>query len=127
MLEDVLDWPRTAEYSAAWTSGGLVSTAADVARWMRALYGGSVLKPDSLTAMTAWVPASGGSSGGTFGLGTMRLHTPMGDFWGHAGSISGYLSCAGHNPTRNVTLVVLVNQDNVYLPAIWNGLVSALQ
>jgi D-alanyl-D-alanine carboxypeptidase len=122
-LDDIFNhplWP--VEYPVAWTAGAMTSTAYDVARWTRALYGGEVLTPASLSAMTTWVAGSSP----TYGLGTMRLTSSKGDFWGHVGGITGYTSWAGHSPTRNLTVIVLINQDNDYFSAIWRALVDAL-
>ena len=121
--QDITTYPLwTVEYSVAWTAGAMTGTAYDVARWIRALYSGSVLTETSLTEMTTWTSLSGS----TYGLGTERFSSSKGDFWGHLGDITGYLSMAGHSPTAQVTVIVLVNQDNVDVRAIWNALVSTL-
>jgi D-alanyl-D-alanine carboxypeptidase len=123
LLDDIFNlplWP--VEYPVAWTAGAMTSTAYDVARWIRALYGGEILSPASLSAMTQWVAGSAPA----YGLGTMRLTSSKGDFWGHIGGFTGYTSWAGHSPSRNVTVVVLINQDNDFFPSIWRGLVDAL-
>ena len=122
-LEDITShplWP--VEYPVAWTAGAMASTAYDLALWMRALYGGDVLSAESLREMTKWVPGSSP----VYGLGTMRLNSSKGEFWGHIGGITGFTSWAGHSPTLKVTVVVLVNQDSDYYSSIWNGLVNAL-
>lgn len=113
-------WP--VEYPVAWTAGAMTATAYDLARWTRTLYGGHVLNEKSVAEMTKWTSQSGSE----YGLGTLRFSTSKGDFWGHSGGITGYLSIAAHSPTRQLTVVVLVNQDNVDVGAIWNALVSAL-
>ena len=50
----------------------------------------------------------------TIGLGVMKC--PMGsDFWVHLGSsIHGHSSLAGHNPDKELTVVVLANIDPEY-------------
>ena len=100
----------------------MVSTANDLAHWIQALYGGSVLKPESLNEMTKWTSLSGS----TYGLGTVRMTSSKGEFWGHEGEITGYLASGAYSPTRQVTVIVLINQDNSDSVAIWNGLVNAL-
>ncbi|MHC1767418.1 MAG: serine hydrolase domain-containing protein [Verrucomicrobiia bacterium] len=110
------------EYPVAWTAGAMTSTAYDLALWIRALYGGHVLSDNSLGEMTKWTSLSGS----TYGLGTMRISSSKGEFWGHNGGITGYLSVAGHSPTRHTTVVVLVNQDTVDVGAIWGALVNTL-
>ena len=37
--------PLAALYTAAWTAGGMMATAQDVARWTRSLFRGDVLSP----------------------------------------------------------------------------------
>jgi D-alanyl-D-alanine carboxypeptidase len=110
------------EYPVAWTAGAMTSTAYDLALWIRALYGGDVVSKSSLAEMTKWTSQS--NSG--YGLGTGRMNTAKGDFWGHSGGITGYLSLAGHSPTRHMTVVVLLNQDTADPGTIWVALVNAL-
>jgi D-alanyl-D-alanine carboxypeptidase len=124
-LDDMSALPTTGMYSLAWAAGGMFSTALDLARWVRALYGGAVLRPDSLAQMTQWVPYNTSPFPG-YGLGTMRLSTTKGDFWGNGGLMPGYFSSSGHSPTRHITVVVLINQDHVNQGAIWLALINAL-
>ncbi len=103
------------------------STAMDLARWTWALYGGTVLQAQSLAQMTQWAPNSGSPyPWAGYGLGTMRWTTSKGDFWGHAGRMPGYRSCSGHSVTRNITVVLLVNQDSLDAVSMWKALVNAL-
>jgi D-alanyl-D-alanine carboxypeptidase len=105
-----------------WTAGGIVSTAYDLARWIEVLYGGRVLKPDSLTEMTKWSALSGSN----YGLGTLRVASSKGEFWGHDGGLPGFRSYAGYCPTCRFTVVVLVNQDDADAASVWSALVKAL-
>ena len=63
---------------------------------------------------------------GGYGMGTMRWPTAKGDFWGNGGRIPGYFSVCGHSPTRNITVVLLTNQDHVNVGEIWGALIGAL-
>jgi len=110
------------EYSAAWIAGAPTGTALDVARWMRALYGGELLEATSLAAMTKWTS----QSDFTYGLATARLQSSRGDFWGHNGGILGFRTRAGHSPSRKMTVVVMINRDDADPRASWDALVSAL-
>ena len=126
-LDDLSALPTTGMYSLIWTAGGMFSTATDLAHWVRALYGDTVLKAVSLAQMTKWAPNSGSPyPWAGYGLGTMRWSTSKGDFWGHDGRMPGYFSESGHSPTRNITVVVLINQDHVDEGAIWRALVDTL-
>ena len=99
--------PTASAASVAWAAGGIVSTAEDIARWAEALYGGDVLNPDSLSAMTdhqfSPYPL------GTYGLGT-RTHLVDGArAFGHTGSLRGYMATMWRFPAEEVTVVVLTN------------------
>jgi D-alanyl-D-alanine carboxypeptidase len=107
-------------YPLAWTAGAMTATAYDLARWLRALYGGNVVSEESLSQMTAWYSAST-----KYGLGTERIVSRLGEFWGHGGTITGYCVMAGHCPERDLTMVVLANQEGD-ISLIWNLLVTAL-
>jgi D-alanyl-D-alanine carboxypeptidase len=74
--------------SADWAGGGLVSTAADLAKFARGLADGAVLQPATLTAMHAWGPT--GVDGVDYGLGLYRVDITLdeperGTWEGHDG------------------------------------------
>jgi D-alanyl-D-alanine carboxypeptidase len=114
------------QYPVAWSAGAMAGTAHDVALWIRALYGGSLLKPESLQQMTQWHEVPSPEFGLGYGLGTMRLKSAKGDFWGHTGVITGFITHAGHSPTLNVTVALLINQDGDFYTPIWDALIDAL-
>lgn len=102
--------PISASIPAA--AGGLVSTADDLAAWMRALVGGRLLDKTSLDAMgTAAPDVPGTSPAYRYGLG-LYLWTVRGEpMIGHTGQIDGFTSMVAYLPSRDVTLVVLANDD----------------
>src|SRR4029453_15938979 len=51
-------------FSWAWGAGSMVSTAADVARFYRALFGGKLLRPQQLKQMETTVTRAVGAPGG---------------------------------------------------------------
>lgn len=57
--------------SADWAGGGLVSTAADLAKFARGLAGGHVVKPSTFAAMRAYGPTA--VDGVDYGLGLFRV------------------------------------------------------
>jgi D-alanyl-D-alanine carboxypeptidase len=73
--------------SAVWTAGALVSTAADLSKFNRALLGGDLLEPDSLAEMQETVPAGPGVG---YGLGLLELELPCGPVYGHDGIFAGF-------------------------------------
>ncbi len=126
-LEDINSrstWPVV--YPVAWSAGAMAATARDLAIWTRALYGGSVVTPETMKQMTEWHAVSSASYGLGYGLGTMRLASPKGDFWGHTGTITGFRTHAGHSPALDATMVIMINQDGGEHTAIWDALVQQL-
>jgi D-alanyl-D-alanine carboxypeptidase len=71
--------------SWAWAAGEMISTAADLNRFLRALVGGWLLRPAQLAAMMDTTDGLG-----EYGLGLFRIQLPCGTAWGHNGSIFGY-------------------------------------
>ncbi len=104
--------PFVSYYTSRPGSAGIVSTAENIARWMRRLYGGLVISPDSTTMMTTIIPESvDGSS--AYGMGTERLQTSKGDFFGHSGGAFGFSSYAVHSPKHDMTVVVWINENRL--------------
>lgn len=98
-----------------WAGGGFVSTAADLARWGRALYGGKVLKAESLKAMTTpFGVKTDLSDGAGYGLGTMVWFTPQGEAWGHTGFVPGFNAVLHHLPKEGLTLALMCNSDGAF-------------
>ena len=89
--------------SYAWTAGGIVSTASDIAHFYRALLGGRLLPPDLLQAMKT-------TTGGV-GLGLFQTPSLCGrpDLWGHDGALAAYLTLAFNSEDGKRQFVILVN------------------
>jgi D-alanyl-D-alanine carboxypeptidase len=110
VFEDVEagSWPalETSEGPA----GALVSTAADVATFTRALFSGDLVSDTTLRMMVA-------GSGfprrfDDYGLG-LELRRPdfSTDVWGHGGFLPGYRSTTWHVPEENLTTTILINDS----------------
>jgi len=103
---------RVSRWTAATSAaGGLFATAADVLTWLTALFGGRVLQPASLAAMTDFLeihdeknPPKTGA-----GLGLFRYVIDGVTYWGHAGSVPGYSSIALVAPDRGFYLAAITN------------------
>jgi serine beta-lactamase-like protein LACTB len=96
--------------SQAFASGGLVSDADDVARWLLALYEGKVLKPESLARMMAPLKLKDGKEVGYgFGIGFRPLGKTK--LAGHAGGVPGFKSWAETDPATRTVVVILNNTD----------------
>ena len=93
--------------SWGWAAGAATSTAEDLATYVEALVGGGLLTPqlqrerlDSVRPIDVSNPASA-----EYGLALARF----GPMLGHDGSLPGFQSFMGHDPDRDLTLIVLTN------------------
>ena len=94
-----------------WTSGAMRSTAADLARWGTALYGGrSVVRPATFSAMTTF-------NEDDYGLGTKRYTFGEEGGIGHSGLLKTTTSLLLYFPEQRVSLAVIANRSEVDLPA----------
>jgi D-alanyl-D-alanine carboxypeptidase len=99
------------QYSASWAgaAGGIVSSAADLLLFGRALDEGTLLDADDTAAMHETVDTHG--AGYRYGLGLMELEGVDVPIYGHGGDIWGYHSALLRFPDSDATLVLLVNRD----------------
>jgi D-alanyl-D-alanine carboxypeptidase len=101
--------------SWAWTAGGIVSTAGDVARFLAALLEGELLSPRLLAQMLETVVADG-SECDRYGLGICCTSTlfgvgsSCGPGWGHLGLTPGYTTIALSRRDGSRQAVFMVNQ-----------------
>lgn len=106
-------------YHPGWVSHGVViSTAAELARLIHALFSARLLSAESLAAMLAPHPVPGAHPGfheSAYGLGVMvDRQSPYGVLAGHGGGGPGYSAAAfsfSNVAGQRVTTVALVNQD----------------
>jgi CubicO group peptidase (beta-lactamase class C family) len=83
-------------------AGALYSTTGDLLRWTQGLFGGHVLKPESLEQMTT--PVEAGYGFGLF-IGTRNGRKVI----SHGGGIEGFTSHLAYYPEGKVTIAVLAN------------------
>ncbi|WP_443074973.1 serine hydrolase domain-containing protein [Streptomyces sp. NBC_01435] len=82
--------------SWAWAAGAMVSTGTDLNRFYAALLGGRLLAPAQLAQMRTTVPAPYMGVGARYGLGLASRPLSCGGlYWGHGGTIPGYLTRGG--------------------------------
>jgi len=100
--------------SFAWGAGNIISSASDLARFAQALFGGALLRPETLAAMQIAVSVGKwGSADLVYGLGLMCsvLHatqpTPV---CGHTGDLVGYRTALWYAPGSGLTVAVALNQ-----------------
>ena len=93
--------------SWAWAAGAGISTPDEVVTLVRALVNGNLLGPELQAQRLASVkpldPTNPGSAG--YGLALAKF----GNLYGHTGELPGYNTFAGHDPVRDVTVVVSTN------------------
>jgi D-alanyl-D-alanine carboxypeptidase len=104
--------------SFAWGAGNISSTAADLARFAQALFGGELLRPETLAAMQTFVGVDGawGARDLTYGLGLMQNVLPGAQptlVRGHTGALVGYRASLWYLPERGITIVAAINQMKV--------------
>ncbi|HEX2189360.1 MAG TPA: serine hydrolase [Longimicrobiaceae bacterium] len=92
-----------------WAGGGFASTAEDLARWARALYGGRAFPPPLLDQVLDGVEAPMLGREARYGLGVIVSPTPLGPSWGHSGYMPGYLTEMRYWPDRRIAVALQVN------------------
>ncbi|MEU7526188.1 serine hydrolase domain-containing protein [Saccharothrix sp. NPDC042600] len=92
------------DVSASWAAGGLISTAEEWPKFLRALFDGRLLPAHLLAEMKQAVPQGNGDG---YGLGLMEINTPCGTVWGHSGGFPGYRSHNYVDATGTRTVTVL--------------------
>jgi D-alanyl-D-alanine carboxypeptidase len=117
---------KTSLFSAAWTAGGLVSTAEDVVTWTESLFEGRILSENQLRKMLDFHPVDPAASGITgYGLGIQKVELNGHVFWGHGGNMPGWNSLMLYEPRLRLSIAILFNQDGVgYQPSV--ALIEAL-
>lgn len=96
-----------------WTGGGLVTRAGDLARWIRLLYGGTLLPSAYLDDLLQGQPLPEAWKGpGRYGLAVFVQDSPRGELRWHSGYYPGYNTMARYWPDADTALVVQVNRDH---------------
>jgi CubicO group peptidase (beta-lactamase class C family) len=108
-------------FAFAWSAGGVVSTAADLARWDVALMSGRLLGPDMLARMTSSA-RDGEYADAAFVYRTTRGRTVA---W-HDGTIAGFKAMNAITMPERDAVVVLANADYAHAPALAMELQNAL-
>src|SRR5689334_16942126 len=88
---DDLDW-TTISPTIDWAGGGLVTTAPDLARWVRGLWSNQVIDAEGLDELTRWTPGArfapeSGLRYDRYGLGMGRNVVEGIELLGHTGFI----------------------------------------
>ncbi|MEV6167933.1 serine hydrolase domain-containing protein [Streptomyces sp. NPDC051954] len=101
--------------TAAGAAGAMISTAADLTRFYRALLGGQLLRPAELKAMRTTVPAPDLDvvwPGAAYGLGLLRIPLSCGGaYYSHPGDFPGYTTRNGVSTDGRRVVVLAVTGD----------------
>lgn len=93
--------------SAPWTGGAMISNLDDLKVWAKALADGRLLSETAHEEQLTWVDMPGMAAiGGQYGLGI----SSVAGFLGHNGEILGYNSVMYYLPSRDATIIVLLNK-----------------
>lgn len=86
-------------------AGDMYSTTGDLVRWEEGLYGGKLLRPESLRRMTT--PGMG-----DFGLGVVVKQEQGERVISHTGGIQGFVGDLRYYPEKHIAVVVLGNTES---------------
>ena len=100
-----LDW----DMSWAGGAGALYSTVGDLFRWNEALFGGKVLKEESLKLMTTAITLPAGVDGMSYGYGLMISPVNRLPAIGHGGGLNGWSSDLLRITEQRCTVIALAN------------------
>jgi D-alanyl-D-alanine carboxypeptidase len=118
--------PYVSEATAAGAAGGFVSTAADLARWASALYGGGVLDQSALASMIDVSPTLPYKPAYPYGFGFEQATIAGLRAWGHRGHLDGFWSSMWYLPDSHITIVVLTNDEWTNTQVVTAQFVQAL-
>jgi D-alanyl-D-alanine carboxypeptidase len=89
--------------SWAWTAGGAISTADDLAVYVKAMVGGDLLDAQTQKIRMDSIQSMSASSG--YGLGIAKF----GPTYGHDGQLPGFSSFMVYDPVADVTIIIGTN------------------
>ncbi|WP_348612452.1 serine hydrolase domain-containing protein [Halobaculum rarum] len=119
---------RTSLESGGYAAGGVLSTAPDVAGFLRSLIDGRVLTKEALEAMRTFVdaPDEDVPTQRGYGLGLRRVDIDGEELIGHTGTIPGYSAVALHHDDPPYTMAVLSNVSTIDQSGIAGALQSVI-
>src|SRR5690606_3464014 len=92
------------DYTIPLGAGGIISTSEDLTKFADALFGGKLLKPESLEMMKTVKDSYG------MGLFQIPFYNSIG--YGHSGGIDGFSSIYSHFPDEKISYAFLSNGTN---------------
>jgi D-alanyl-D-alanine carboxypeptidase len=104
--------PFTSVVTASGAAGSVASTAGDLARWVKALYGGGALDPGSRDAMVADILRTASYQPSTgYGLGVQAVTVDGHATLGHSGRFLGSRAVARWLTHERIAIAVTTNQS----------------
>ncbi|MBN2280672.1 MAG: beta-lactamase family protein [Candidatus Marinimicrobia bacterium] len=92
------------DFSIPLGAGGIISTATDLTKFADALFGGKLLKPESLEIMKTTKDG--------FGMGLFQFPFYNWTSYGHTGGIDGFSSVYSHFPDDKISYALISNGTN---------------
>ena len=89
-------------------AGAMYSTTADLLKWQQGLFGGKLLKPESLAEYVTPAEFDMGDDS-KYALGVAVTRSDEGTMYSHSGGIEGFNAWLGYDPDRKLTVAVLAN------------------
>jgi hypothetical protein len=125
---NISQFPMTAITSLAFTGGGIVSNAKDLADWSSDLFSGRATGRPIINSMLKSISANPDEDGDRLGYGLIRsTKISLTDvFIGHDGNAPGYRSVMFYQPDKKLTLVILTNFHGADIYAIAKALYEAI-
>jgi D-alanyl-D-alanine carboxypeptidase len=101
--------------TGAYAAGGILSTAPDVAEFVRALFTSEMLADQTVSRMRTFVdaPDEDVTTQRGYGLGVRKLVIDGRSLVGHTGTIPGYSAIAMHHDDSEYTIAVLSNLSTI--------------
>jgi D-alanyl-D-alanine carboxypeptidase len=117
--------PSKSEATAAWTAGGMLASAEDLARAGDGVFRGSLLTDASRHEITRFV-ATGTRELPEYGLGLARIDLGGERVWAHNGDHFGFHADLVYMPRQHVTIAALNNyqQQSPGQDGLIDGLIS---
>ncbi|WP_395943351.1 serine hydrolase [Brevundimonas sp.] len=98
-------------------AGGLYSTTHDLLKWEEGLFGGRLLRPESLALLTT--PVRGG-----YALGLLATQADGRTLVWHNGAVDGFRSYMAYDPAARTAVIVLGNQEGDVVDKLGNDLAT---
>ncbi|MEP6949277.1 MAG: serine hydrolase [Ginsengibacter sp.] len=125
---NISQFPLTAIASLAFTGGGIISDAKDLADWSSDLFSGRATGKSIINTMLASISSAPDEDGDRLGYGLI-LSTKISStdiFIGHDGNAPGYRSVMFYQPDKKLTLVILTNFHGADIYAIAKALYASI-